>query len=132
MKIIEFLESKTKEIPQKIEYFPLRSFYETTCSEKKSNFYLEPHLLEEFYMVFVDGEYREELSCVQEGIVVLPKKRAMQSYGAFIQKRAIQERAQEKDPFYLLNCEQSVDAGFVFIPPNTSHSPNTLSVYRRN
>lgn len=70
-------------------------------------------------LVFVNGSYREELSCPPKGVVALPLSKAMQTYGHFLNHRLTAQLKEEKDPFAALNYALSVDGLFLYLPPKS-------------
>ncbi len=106
------------------QYFPLTSFYQSHFAEKKEFLgNVENHVFsesKESYLVFIDGEYREDLSNTKGLLskpVILPLDEAIKSYGGFIQQRWAKELKEEKDPFCLANAALHEKGCFLFFPP---------------
>jgi Fe-S cluster assembly protein SufD len=116
-------------LPQKkheaFQYLPLREFYSQNFSFQPSILTkneIAPYLLPECassYLVFINGVYVPELSCIPKGLILQPLSQAMTTYGVFLQKRLKQLIDEEKDPFSLLNLCFSKEGIFVYLPPKT-------------
>ncbi|MGE0198968.1 MAG: Fe-S cluster assembly protein SufD [Simkaniaceae bacterium] len=101
------------------QYVPLKALYETSfipltkatpAIEKKKN-----------TCVFVNGEFRPELSQVEQ-IICLPLSEAIRSYGMLLHKNWVQMLAEETNPFFLLNHALYEEGLFLYVPPQVQSS----------
>ncbi len=105
------------------QYFPLRSFYEEVFSPAEKQ---DPenipyhHECKGSTFVFVDGDYRPELSdssALPKSVVALSLDEALIPYGAFLQTRLRKEFNEEKDPFVFCNLALHARGLFLYVPP---------------
>ncbi len=75
---------------------------------------------EEGRIVFVNGRYVEPLSTPPSGLVALPFKAALKTYGAFLNPRTAAQIKEERDAFAALNGALAHDALFVYLPPKSA------------
>lgn len=71
------------------------------------------------YLVYVDGFFRPEMSCIPSSIIALPLAKAMKSYGLFIQHRLQKTLKEETDFFALVNGACHGQSLFLYVPPET-------------
>lgn len=71
------------------------------------------------YLVYVDGIFHPEMSCIPSSIIALPLAKAMKSYGLFIQHRLQKTLKEETDFFALVNGACHGQSLFLYIPPET-------------
>lgn len=105
-------------LPEKkgaFQYFPLSQLYGTAFGNQTATC----ANCEENTLVFIDGEFKPELSRLSElkDLVILPLEDAHRSYHGILSRRLSQIAAEEKDPFALLNLSLHARGAFVFIPP---------------
>ena len=105
-------------LPEKkgtFQYFPLSSLY-GAAYENHTSISLP---CEENTLIFIDGEFKPELSRMKElrDLVILPLEEAQRSYHGILSRRLAQNATEEKDPFALLNLSLHKKGVFVFIPP---------------
>lgn len=90
-----------------------------------SNEQLKQHIYkecEQSYLVFVNGHYREDLSCrdaIPSKVVVSDLKKASRTYSAFLNNHWNRSVKEETDPFAAVNTALHKDSLFLYIPPNT-------------
>lgn len=68
-------------------------------------------------IVFIDGFFSPEHSCLPEDVVCLPLDEAMRSYGVFLQNRMVRTIKEEQDPFAALNGAFQGQGAFLYVPP---------------
>ncbi len=106
-------------------YVPMRHLYQASYEISKSSAItkedLSPFIMEECrhsVIVFIDGVYSSELSCLPTDITVMPISKAEKgSYGGFLQKRSQERLEKETDPFVLMNLALHDEGVFFFLPP---------------
>lgn len=77
---------------------------------------------ESSYFVFVNGCYREELSCreaLPSKVVATDLNSASRSYGAFLTNHWNRFLKEETDPFAVVNSALYKSGLFLYLPPNT-------------
>lgn len=121
-----FLELGLPERKQEaFQYVPLRQLYQHNwvnapkgiLEERDLSIYPE---CKQSYLVFVNGEYRPDLSnltALPRQVVVLPLDQAMTTYASFLQSRLAKGLKEELDPFSALNGALHLKGVFVFVPP---------------
>lgn len=116
-----FLEKGLPEKKEAFQYVPLSSLYGTSFSsaktvDKEASSLLYPEC-QNSCIVFVNGAYSKELSCLPKQLVALPLKEAMVTYGNYLTARLSKQLQEEKNPFVLLNAALGQEALFLYIPP---------------
>ncbi len=113
---------------ERFHYVPLKDLYQNTFSIESSSAIsqevISASVLEACrgsYLVFVDGCFRKDLSCVDsisKQVLMMNLSQARKSsYGSFYQTRTMQRLVKEKDPFFLMNAAMSSDGLFLYVPP---------------
>ncbi len=72
------------------------------------------------HLVFVDGQFRPDLSDVSgcpDQVVIAPLAQAMRSHGHYLQTHFQRVVKEEKDPLALLNLALHQSGVFVYVPP---------------
>ena len=129
--------SKWKQLglPQKeqeaFQYLPLRKMYDAIFqssfarNEPLQEIEVLPECRESCF-VFVDGVFREDLSCrtaIAKQVIALPLQEAFKSsYGQFLKMRVQQRIKEEEDSLTLLNLALCTQGLFLYIPPKTKLS----------
>ncbi|MBX9745170.1 MAG: SufD family Fe-S cluster assembly protein, partial [Chlamydiales bacterium] len=106
------------------DYVPLAKYYaknyqlpDSTPPLNLTSFIL-PECVDS-YLVYVDGFFRPEMSCIPSSIIALPLAKAMKSYGLFIQYRLQKTLKEETDFFALVNGACHGQSLFLYLPPET-------------
>jgi Fe-S cluster assembly protein SufD len=77
---------------------------------------------EKSYLVFVNGHYREDLSCreaIPSKVVITDLKKASRTYSAFLNNHWNRSVKEETDPFAAVNTAVHKDSLFLYVTPNT-------------
>lgn len=107
------------------KYVPLRKLYdlklETAKSTSPSQAMIDSVAIPEAEgstLVFANGRFSKELSCLPSKIVILPLQEALKIYGPFLQGRLHKNLKEETDPFAVLNIALQHEGIFCYLPPN--------------
>lgn len=115
--------------PEHVRYLKLRELYAHSLLEATN-----PHLSKQEVMkevpeqsresciVYVNGEFREDLSSLKglpKGVLALSFSAAMAPFGAFLSQHLTKMLKEEKDPFALLNLALYKEGAFLYVPPHT-------------
>ncbi|MEC7839814.1 MAG: Fe-S cluster assembly protein SufD [Chlamydiota bacterium] len=111
------------------KYIRLRQLYSKSFVEPKEVEISAEQVLsfvypecKEAYLTFVNGEYREELSCfskLPEKVVISPLDKASRTYGAFLNNHWAKTMKEETDPFAVINAAMHRSGLFIYVPPGT-------------
>ncbi|CAM0117904.1 SufB/SufD family protein [Rhabdochlamydiaceae symbiont of Dictyostelium giganteum] len=118
---------KQKGLPHKklenFHYFPFKKLYEKSLvlgqgipSQEEVLDHVMPEA-KESYLVFVNGSFIPERSCIPSALEVLSLEEGLKQYGFFLQGRITKWIKEEKDPFALLNFALYQEGVFIYLPP---------------
>ena len=109
-------------------YVKLRTLFDIkpkTPTQKPTREEIAPFILDECQescLVFVNGQYRPELSNrkgVPTKVNILELSQATKTFGAFLSNHWTKGLGEETDPFVALNTALQECGAFLYIPPNT-------------
>lgn len=110
------------------KYVPLKQLYQQSFQLAEKPLHdiegVSDHIFEECKdanIVFIDGFYSAKysnFSAVEDQLVILPMKEAMQSYGVLMQNLWNKVLCEEQDAFCLLNMAMQNDGLFIYVPKN--------------
>lgn len=124
-----WLAFNAKGLPQRkdedFKYIKMRALYSRSLHasfpSEISSVDLEAMILpqcKESRIVFVNGHFREELSCFPTGPSLMPLQKAARTFNAFFVSHWGFLIKEETNPFYLLNTSLEKDGAFIYVPPN--------------
>jgi Fe-S cluster assembly protein SufD len=127
-RFLEIGEPKPKQ--EAFQYLPFSLLKLTNNAPPPPLQPIDSHRLAELEhcLVFMDGYFSPELSCIPKDIVCLPLELAFQSYGLFLQNRWTRALKEEKDPFAALNAAEHGRGSFVYVPPNAKARIHILHI----
>lgn len=120
-----FLEKKAWEYFSKIglptkksEAFRYTSFKELYTSEWTLPNPLESIKVDQSALVFINGVFRKDLSCIPESVVTLTIREAHHFYKSLIVRKSEENFELEENPFVFLNQALTEEGVFLYLPPD--------------